>query len=62
MENKLEQLGVLVWDEEYGEGFIRIAESFEDEHVITQLDVLKDWIGILTTVYNETLQDFETKH
>ncbi len=62
MGNKIEQLGELVWDEEYGEGFIKITESFEEEHVITQLDALKDWIGILTTVYNETLQDFETKH
>ena len=62
MRNKLKPIGMLIWNEEDGEGVIQIVEEFNDEHLITQLDALKDWIGYLTTTYNETLQDFETKH
>ena len=59
---KITHVGALVWDEEYGEGSIRLPESLEDEPVITQLDAMKDWINALTKIYNETLQDFETRN
>jgi hypothetical protein len=57
-----EYAGVLVWDEEYGEGDVELLERFMEEPAITQLDAMKDWIDALTRIYNETLKDYETKH
>lgn len=62
MRKKLDQVGVLIWSEENGEGSVEIIEDFSDESLLAQLDVLKDWITSLTATYNELLQDFERKH
>ena len=59
---KITHVGALVWDEEYGEGSIRLPESLEDEPFVTQLDAMRDWIDALTETYNKTLQDYETRH
>lgn len=57
-----EHVGILEWDEEYGEGDVQLLEKFMEEPVITQLDALKDWIETLTKVYDKTLLDYETRH
>lgn len=61
MKKKLDQAGVLVWSEEYGEGSVEIGADFSDESLLVQLDVLKDWITSLTATYNELQQDFESE-
>tara|TARA_R100000664_G_C2653822_1_gene73199 strand:+ start:187 stop:381 length:195 start_codon:yes stop_codon:yes gene_type:complete len=62
MRKKLDQVGVLIWSAENGEGSVEIIEDFSDESLLAQLDVLKDWITSLTATYNELLQDFEKEH
>tara|TARA_R100001086_G_scaffold16786_3_gene8233 strand:- start:11341 stop:11535 length:195 start_codon:yes stop_codon:yes gene_type:complete len=62
MRKKLDQVGVLIWSEENGEGSVEIIEDFSNESLLAQLDVLKDWITSLTATYNELLQDFEKAH
>jgi len=62
MRNKLKPAGMLIWNDEDGEGVMHLAEEFSDEPVITQLDAMKDWINALTEIYNNTLQDYETRH
>jgi hypothetical protein len=62
MRKKLDQVGVLIWSAENGEGSVEIIEDFSDESLLAQLDVLKDWITSLTATYNERLQDFEKEH
>jgi hypothetical protein len=62
MRNKLKPIGMLIWDDEDGQGVLHMAEEFGDEHVITRLDAMKDWIELLTKIYDETLQDYETRH
>lgn len=62
MRKKLDQVGVLIWSEENGEGSVEIIEDFSNESLLAQLDVLKDWITSLTATYNELLQDFEKEH
>ena len=62
MRNKLKPIGMLIWDDEGGEGALHMVEEFSDEPVITQLDAIKDWIELLTKIYDETLQDYETRH
>lgn len=62
MRNKLKPAGMLIWNDEDGEGVMHLAEEFSDEPVITQLDAMKDWINALTETYNKTLQDYETRH
>jgi hypothetical protein len=59
MKKKLDEVGVLIWSEENGEGSVEIIEDFSDESLLIQLDTLKDWISSLTATYNELLQDFE---
>ena len=62
MRKKLDQVGVLIWSAENGEGSVEIIEDFSNESLLAQLDVLKDWITSLTATYNELLQDFEKEH
>ena len=62
MRNNLKPIGMLIWDDEDGRGALHIADEFSDEPAITQLDAMKDWIELLTKIYEETLQDYETRH
>lgn len=62
MRNKLKPIGMLIWDDEDGQGVLHMTEEFGDEPVITQLDAIKDWTELLTKIYNETLQEYETRH
>ena len=61
MKKKLDEVGVLIWSEENGEGSVEIIEDFSDESFLIQLDTLQDWISSLTVTYNELLQDFEVE-
>ena len=61
MKKKLDQAGVLVWSEEYGEGSVEIVADFSDESLLVRLDVLRDWINSLTATYNELQQDSESE-
>ena len=44
MRKKLDQVGVLIWSEENGEGSVEIIEDFSNESLLAQLDVLKTGI------------------
>jgi len=45
----------LEWDNESGEGKLRISKEFVISHRMVQLDALKDWIFELTDLYETML-------
>ena len=45
--------GQLTADTDNGEGKVTLSEMFDDEDALLQLDILQDWIGLLTEEYNE---------
>lgn len=47
-----EDVGVLEYDPEIGEGEIRLSRDFYDADEIMQLDIISDWIGLLGRLYN----------
>ena len=59
---KVQRAGDLIYDEEYGEGHVKISGVFFAENTIMQLDILKDWIESLTSMYNGIIADYEKKH
>jgi hypothetical protein len=42
----------LVWDDESGEGQVKITKEFLTAHRIVQLDALVDWIEELKEIYD----------
>lgn len=48
----------LTFNEDTGEGSIKLRPAFTDNNVLLQIDCLKDWIGELTTIYNNGLNEF----
>ena len=50
----------LLFDEDAGEGSLKIRPTFADNNVLLQIDCLQDWIGELTTLYNYGLAEFRT--
>ena len=45
----------LEWDNESGEGKVKITKEFVISHRIVQLDALQDWIYELTDLYDTLL-------
>lgn len=41
----------LVWDDEAGEGSVKINKDFVTAHRIVQLDALVDWMAELKEIY-----------
>ena len=48
----------LIFDEDTGEGSIKLQPVFTNNNVLLQIDCLQDWIGELTTIYNKGLKEF----
>ncbi len=48
----------LNFNENTGEGSIKLRSAFTDNNVLLQIDCLQDWIGELTHFYNKGLEDF----
>ncbi len=48
----------LKFNEDTGEGSIKLHPAFTDNNVLLQIDCLQDWIGELTHFYNKGLEDF----
>ena len=48
----------LTFNEDTGEGSIKLRPAFTDNNVLLQIDCLQDWIGELTTIYNNGLDEF----
>ena len=48
----------LIFDEDTGEGSIKLQPVFTNNNVLLQIDCLQDWIGELTTLYNKGLKEF----
>ena len=48
----------LIFNEDTGEGSIKLRPAFTDNNVLLQIDCLQDWIGELTTIYNNGLDEF----
>ena len=48
----------LNFNEETGEGSIKIRSAFKDNNVLLEIDCLQDWIGELTKIYNHGLEEF----
>jgi len=46
----------LEWDNEVGEGKLKITKEFVISHRIVQLDALQDWIYELTDLYDTLLR------
>jgi hypothetical protein len=42
----------LVWDDESGEGQVKITKEFLTAHRIVQLDALVDWMAELQEIYD----------
>lgn len=48
------KLGELRYSKRTSEGFVRLKEGFLDcEPNVVELDILKDWIGDLQSIYEE---------
>jgi len=48
----------LNFNEDTGEGSIKLRSAFTDNNVLLQIDCLQDWIGELTDIYNKGLEEF----
>ena len=48
----------LIFNEDTGEGSIKLQPVFTNNNVLLQIDCLQDWIGELTTIYNNGLKEF----
>ena len=48
----------LIFNEDTGEGSIKLQPVFTNNNVLLQIDCLQDWIGELTTLYNKGLKEF----
>ncbi len=48
----------LNFNENTGEGSIKLRSAFTDNNVLLQIDCLQDWIGELTDIYNKGLEEF----
>jgi len=49
----------LIFNEDTGEGSIKLQPVFTNNNVLLQIDCLQDWIGELTTIYNKGLKEFK---
>ena len=52
-------LVTLTADLECGEGDVRLRTAFRKLDGLTRADVLKDWIGALESLYEDSLCDWE---